>query len=330
MNKYTKVVQDFIEKNYSHKNISELLKAALNPESISEKILEGHRDETLSDLKPELLEEATILATIRESLLMKISAHKKKQEAKTFYIWAGSIAATATLLLVAGIAWFGSHDAAILFENYEVTSTKEEKGEIILEDGTTVKINSGSVLKYPPSFLNYNERRIFLDGEAYFTVAKNKEKPFIINTPQGEIRVLGTVFNLRSYARDSMLTVGVSEGSVLLTNPAKASIQLTKGNVGISKGDSLFSFNTNTPSNFSSWHSKRLVFEGDSLGDVVQQLNYIFDTPIVLSSPASATKRLFANIPKTDINNVLRMITNKLGMTYTYTANGVIEIKERK
>jgi len=68
---------------------------------------------------------------------------------------------------------------------------------ITLTDGTTVTINSGSTLKYLSNYSNKSNRKVFLKGEAFFDVAKNKKAPFTVNTTDMRIKVLGTRFNHR-------------------------------------------------------------------------------------------------------------------------------------
>ena len=86
-----------------------------------------------------------------------------------------------------------------------------------LADGTRVWLNSESSLYYPVSFTG-NTRKVVLKGEAYFEVAKNREKPFIVSTAFTDINVLGTKFNVSAYAEDAFNAVTLTEGKVQLSN----------------------------------------------------------------------------------------------------------------
>lgn len=88
--------------------------------------------------------------------------------------------------------------------------------DLVLSDGTQVKLNSGSSIKYPVQFLPGNNRKVFLMGEAYFEVAKDTEHPFIVNVDDMEVQVLGTQFNLSYYPEDGEITTVLVEGSVEL------------------------------------------------------------------------------------------------------------------
>lgn len=86
--------------------------------------------------------------------------------------------------------------------------------EVELSDGTVIHLNSGSTLTYPTSFELGGTREVFLDGEAYFEVAKNKASPFIVNSSGMNIRVLGTTFVVSSYKDDAQVNTVLVEGSV--------------------------------------------------------------------------------------------------------------------
>ena len=88
--------------------------------------------------------------------------------------------------------------------------------DIVLSDGTQVVLNSGTSIKYPVQFINGSERQVFLNGEAFFNVAKDKLHPFIVNADSLSVRVLGTKFNLSSYPEDQFVNTTLVEGSVLV------------------------------------------------------------------------------------------------------------------
>lgn len=87
---------------------------------------------------------------------------------------------------------------------------------IVLADGTKVYLNAVSSIKYPTQF-NGNQRIVELDGEAYFEVAKNKNKPFIVKSGDQDIEVLGTHFNVHAYDNESVVKTTLLEGSVAVS-----------------------------------------------------------------------------------------------------------------
>ena len=88
-----------------------------------------------------------------------------------------------------------------------------QKSQLVLADGTRAFLNSGTVLRYDNQFGKRN-RKIELAGEAYFEVSRNRNIPFIINTSDIEIKVLGTRFNVTAYPNDPVIETYVTEGKV--------------------------------------------------------------------------------------------------------------------
>lgn len=99
-----------------------------------------------------------------------------------------------------------------------MTTPRGGQYKLILPDGTKVWLNAASSITYPTVFTN-NERRVVITGEAYFEVAKNAELPFKVGLPdQSEIQVLGTHFNINSYADEPLITTTLLEGAVKINN----------------------------------------------------------------------------------------------------------------
>jgi len=95
-----------------------------------------------------------------------------------------------------------------------------KKSKLILEDGSTVWLNAGSRFAFPPQFTG-KKREVILDGEAYFEVAKNDKKPFIITAGNINIEVLGTKFNVTAYHSDNLCETVLLEGSVNIWDNGK-------------------------------------------------------------------------------------------------------------
>ena len=120
--------------------------------------------------------------------------------------WLG-VAAAVLVLLSGGLYLFSGDGSTVL--------TNDTDGPLAMDlpDGTAVLLQQGSELTYPADY-NASERRIELEGQAFFTVHKDATRPFLVNTSETELRVTGTAFNLR--VRGDELDVEVSEGSVEL------------------------------------------------------------------------------------------------------------------
>lgn len=99
--------------------------------------------------------------------------------------------------------------------NYKLVTSKGEKSYLQLPDGTKVWLNSCTTLEYAENY-GHSNRSIYLDGEAYFEVSKNSEKPFVVKLKKQEITVLGTIFNVQAYGHESYSEVTLLTGRILL------------------------------------------------------------------------------------------------------------------
>ena len=129
-----------------------------------------------------------------------------------------------TLKVVAAMVPVAAVIAILLYLNMQVSLfeppfyqdiyvAKGERMQIAFQDGTRVYLYPGSRLCYPDKF-GLTERRVTLDGEAYFEVSKNSHRPFIVDLDKASIRVTGTSFHLQAYACEPDITVELDEGQV--------------------------------------------------------------------------------------------------------------------
>lgn len=98
-------------------------------------------------------------------------------------------------------------------QEYHVTVDKGERATVKLPDGTKVLLNASSSLSYPSSFA-YNNRTVELEGEAYFEVTRDTEHPFIVQTEEAKIQVLGTTFNVNTTMENTFFETSLVEGKV--------------------------------------------------------------------------------------------------------------------
>jgi len=178
----------------------------------------------------------------------------------------------------------------VIAENNSVASSKLEyntietpnggRYEIALPDGTHVWMNAASSLKYPSSFALLTERRVELLGEAYFQVAKDKQHPFIVKTAQQEVKVLGTHFNINSYADELEVRTTLLEGSVNVSNlKSKNSKILKPGQQATLKGGDIKVGDADVDQAMS-WKNGDFVFVGEDLKAVMRQVARWYDVEI--------------------------------------------------
>lgn len=175
-------------------------------------------------------------------------------------------------------------------EYEEVVVGKGERIQIMFQDGTRVYINSDSKLKYPKKFA-LNTREVFLEGEAYFVVAKNKNRPFIVNLNGPAIQVVGTSFNVQDYPENKDIVVCLDEGSINLTLPTEKKYPVRPGERLIYNKES----NECTISRMedmhrlSMWKQNVIVFKDTPLPEVIKVLNRWYDVDFRIEDERALT-----------------------------------------
>ncbi|MEM7107854.1 MAG: FecR domain-containing protein [Bacteroidota bacterium] len=133
------------------------------------------------------------------------------------------VAASILIVFGVGLTYYVTQPKETAPEMVTVVTERGQKRTLTLHDGSTVKMNSGSSIVYPETFAE-GERRLTLEGEAFFEIAEDQNKPFIISTGSLETKVLGTSFNVN--ARDAMLiSVALVSGSVEVRNTETNELQ---------------------------------------------------------------------------------------------------------
>jgi transmembrane sensor len=185
----------------------------------------------------------------------------------------------ATLLIFLGLNFYTS-----LFSKSEpiisMSTTYGSRSEVLLPDGTVVKLNAGSSLKY--HFDTSDEiRNVSFSGEGFFEVAKSKQ-PFVIHAPNGlNIKVLGTKFNLSAYPEDRLTQTSLVEGRVELSHSGSASLILNPGQIASYDNiSSQLSFSGGEVSQNLGWMQNKLYMDNMSLQEVCARLERWYDVDI--------------------------------------------------
>jgi hypothetical protein len=161
-----------------------------------------------------------------------------------------------------------------------ISTPKGGKYDIVLSDGTKVYLNAASSLKFPNTFKG-SDRAVILTGEAFFEVAKNKQKPFIVNANGMEIKVLGTHFNVMAYDDEKNIQTTLVEGAVELKGK-NAKALLKPGEQGsFSNQDNRINVMPVDVNIATAWKNGYFVFNNSSLQEVMRQLARWYDLKIV-------------------------------------------------
>lgn len=172
-----------------------------------------------------------------------------------------------------------------------------------LPDGTQVWLNSGAVIKYPVRFTTIR-RSVELSGEAYFEVSKDPVHPFVVQTTGQETEVLGTHFNLSSYANESSIKTTLLEGSLKITNLSKsnkaqgaASVVIKPGQQTILTGGELKVHSVDAEDAVG-WKEGLFIFDEEPLSEVMFKISRWYDVDIRFDQNKLKTTRFSGSISK--------------------------------
>ncbi len=185
------------------------------------------------------------------------------------------------------------------------------KGEyqLQLSDGTKIWLNSESELVYPIQF-GAGERVVELKGEAYFEVAKDKERPFIVKSRDANVRVLGTSFNVRSYDEEVGTQTTLVEGKVALVTP-QSSFVLQPGQQGIcKKGDENIQVYTVDTRLYTAWKDGMFRFKNMPLEEIMETFSRWYGVEVQFEKDHLKKLHFTGNLKRyKNINPHLNMIT---------------------
>ena len=180
--------------------------------------------------------------------------------------------------------------------------------KIMLDDGTEIWLNSASELKYPAHFVGH-ERRVQLTGEAYFQVARNEAAPFIVETRDMDVKVLGTSFNVSVYEDEGSCHATLVEGRVEVNDKVNGEkVVLTPGKQALLQGKEMTVREVNTKL-YTLWRLDRFTFASEDMEGVIRKLSRWYNVEFFFSNPSMKQKRFTGSLPKyADISQVLKMI----------------------
>lgn len=187
----------------------------------------------------------------------------------------------------------------------QMVFTAQEQTELLLPDGTLVTLKKGATIKYPEEF--EEERNIEFEGEAYFDVETDPEKPFVIKADDTETRVLGTAFNLKTATSYSGFELVLVEGKVSFSTPDEQVI-LTPGQRVALGPNGLLEKTDNSNQNFQAWQTGTLVFENTKLSQVFEDIGNAYNVRFDLDNPAFGSCTLTAKYDQEDLESILNTL----------------------
>jgi transmembrane sensor len=210
----------------------------------------------------------------------------------------------AAVLVIGIFAWY-----LISNINYLKTTTAGSKlVTLSLADGSQITLNNKAQLRYPNKFRG-NSREVFLEGEAFFNITKNPQKPFIIKTSTTQIKVLGTSFSVNAN-RNGDVEVIVNSGVVAFkSGNNKQQVVLKKEDKAVfTKASGLINTSINSDPNYISWKTKKFIFRETRLKDVFDKIENIYSVRIIAKDTAIFNCRITATYDGLSIDDIIKSI----------------------
>ena len=199
------------------------------------------------------------------------------------------------------------------------------KVTLVLCDSTKVILNAGSQLTFPSQFIG-NTREVKLIGEAFFEVTKNTKQPFIVQTNQVDVKVLGTKFNLSAYADDQHVTTVLTQGKVNVSDHKhKESTVLAPGQMArFSKHNKVITKSKVNTEVYTSWTEGYLLVEKESLPKLLKRIGRYYNVSFLVENEELKTEFYRGEvILQNDITDILRLIATTIPINYEKKGNKI-------
>lgn len=244
-----------------------------------------------------------------------------RQSYKWYRTW--SVAAVAIVLLgliTVTAYWQGSRQIQSNFSDIVVEAPLGSKTKLTLPDGSTVWLNAGSKMIYSQGF-GVSDRRLAFQGEGYFEVEKNDEMPFLVQTHDVNVTVVGTKFNFRNYPEDEEAVVELLEGKVALENQLKEeSVRYLSPNekMVLHKATGKMDITSAKVKEATLWTENILLFDEDLLQDIVRELERSYHVQIEIENEDLKQTRFYGQFNQLEQNiyDVLDMLSETGKLKY--------------
>ena len=217
------------------------------------------------------------------------------------------------------------HPIAVNFQTIEVPQGQHVN--LTLSDGSRVALNSNSKLKFPSTF-DANNRTVTLDGEGFFEVTHNTERPFHVLTNKCDIKVLGTTFNVLAYSKSNVFETSLLKGSVNISDLKTSENVLLKPNErAVLKNGKLLHSSIQTDDDFL-WRRGIYVFKDEPLNEIFQKLESYYQIKIIIQNKEVAKLNCTGKFRQIEgIDHVMRVLQKANNFEYKrYEENNTIVI----
>ncbi len=272
-------------------------------------------------VEPPQVDVPTELAELKKRLRAEAAPQPEltvTHRAPKYWTWA----AAASFLLLAG-AFFLFQKNQPPAETWVTISSETNQNQLVaLPDGSKVWLNSHSTLSFAPSFEGLAERKVQLDGEAFFEVEKDPAHPFVVEAGPCKVRVLGTSFNVRARPDEPTCDVEVRTGRVRVSAQSETAELVAGQRAVFDKPSKKLTASAQDVAQVADWRSTEISFQKISLQEAAQRLSRRFGQKIEVENPALAGCPYSGYFPKADLSAVLTNLEAVFSVSVEKTGEG--------
>lgn len=233
--------------------------------------------------------------------------------------WAASLVA---LIAIGGILFLSLGRQS---ENLLLVETNSEIGSFVqtLADGSVVYLGASTQMQYRKDF-GEKDRHVSLNGEAFFEIAHNLEKPFTIEVFDKVVEVLGTSFNLKSTSKEHFeLQVKTGTVRIKALNDAAFSVIVSAGEMATLLDNQIVKTSIQSNS-FESWKSHKMRFKDESIAKIIEVINRNYNSSIIVESEIIGSKRITVTFHNSDLNSIVEVICATLNLEARFENGNII------
>ena len=226
--------------------------------------------------------------------------------------------AVACIIIVLGLVNYRMNDKQkqLSTQNFTVLAEKGQRAFITLPDSTKVWLNSDTKISYPADY-GLKERNVTLVGEAYFEVAKNPDKRFIVEAKGMQVEALGTSFNVNAYQNDNKIIASLFSGSVRVSYDRHVAILEPHESIRVDLLNRSFSrYKDESMQNIALWRKNEITFEGESLEEITHIMSRLYNTTICIEDESLKKVCYIGTIRNNNLENFIDIISLTTPVVY--------------
>lgn len=254
----------------------------------------------------------------------KLSLARKRWTLQSITIELTKVAAIFILSLMIAYSFLINKDETEAASMQTIFVPPGQRAELTLTDGTKVWLNAKTTFTFPNKF-TANSRNVTLDGEGYFNVTKDAEKPFIVKTKKYNIKVLGTEFNVTAYSGSPVFETSLLKGAVEVISPATNDRTYLKPNTHIYEKDGVLKKGIIEHHSYFLWKEGLICFFDEPVGKMIEKLELYYDIKIDVQNKELLKNKYSGKFRTKDgVEHVLKVL--QLNNNFSYIKNNDLNL----